>query len=203
LPLPPPESAAGKNMTGPKIDKDREIALSPDGLKERIANLNQELDRTVRFYRRRGRSANWFSLLLVIAGLLASVLIAIGGILFDLSSKFLGTLALVPSVAMLVNSVIQPQARSDWNYAKKDRLNALRRELLYELSDPPCPEEVRRISGEWTLIDSEMNVAWHQSIAINWSALTRFRLSEDPRMESQRRQMPQITRKDEVVLSRK
>jgi hypothetical protein len=152
--------AAGQKDDRSEIDKDREISLSPDALKERIATLNQELDRTVRFYRRRGRSANWLSLLLVVAGLLASVLIAIGGILFDLPSKFLGTLALIPAAAMLINSVIQPQARSDWNYAKKDRLNALRRELLYELSDPPRPEEVRRLSREWTLIDSDMSVAW-------------------------------------------
>jgi hypothetical protein len=124
--------------------------------------------------------------LLVVAGLLASILIAIGGILFDLSSKFLGTLALIPSAAMLINSVMQPQARSDWNYAKKDRLNALRRGLLYELSDPPDPEEVKIISRQWALIDSEMNVAWHQTVAINWSALTNSRLMEDSRVGGQR-----------------
>jgi hypothetical protein len=185
------------------MDEELEIPSSPDGMKERLASLHQELDRTVHFYRRRGRSANWFSLLLVVAGLLASIIIAIGGILFDLSSKFLGTLALVPSAAMLINSVIQPQARSDWNYAKKDRLNALRRELLYELSDPPHPEELKRISREWNIIDSEMNVAWHQTIAIDWSALTRSHLSEGLGMERQQRQTARQIRPLDKGVSRK
>jgi hypothetical protein len=203
LPKGPANLAASQTNGRLKIDHERELALSSGTLKERIAGLNQELGRTVRFYRRRGRSANWLSLFLVVAGLLASILIAIGGILFDVSSRFLGALALIPSAALLINSVIQPQARSNWNHAKKDRLNALRRELLYELSDPPNPEEIKSISRKWSQIDSGMDVAWHQTIAIDWSALTHSRLSEDSGVGTQRQRSRQIQARDEAASHRK
>jgi hypothetical protein len=146
----------------------------PQNLTERIEFLNTELERTTTHYRNLGRRNYGFALLLAVSALIASAAIAIGGILFDASGKVLGVIALVPAIATLIGTVLQPQGRSSWHYKKKDKLNALRRRLLYQLPESPSADNVAAIAKEWDGIDDEMNEAWEKNLSIDLSPITRI-----------------------------
>jgi hypothetical protein len=153
----------------------RQPTKLPTNLIERAQSLNDELDKAIRHYRRLARLNYHFMLFLVWVAILASAAIAIGGILFDASAKLLGVIALVPTIATLINSVYQPQARSNWHYKKRDRLNALRRRLQFELPMEPSADNIAAISNEWTKLDSEMDQLWEKNVTIDWSAITSIR----------------------------
>jgi hypothetical protein len=152
----------------------------PTNLAERAQSLHDELDRAARHYRRVARLNYHFSLLLVWASIVASAAIAIGGILFDASGKVLGVIALVPAIATLINSVYQPQARANWHYKKRDRLNALSRRLRYKLPVDPTADNIAAVSNDWQKLDQEMDELWQKNIAIDWSAISTIRVPRTP-----------------------
>jgi hypothetical protein len=102
--------------------------------------------------------------------LAASISIAVGGIVFDLSARLLGMIALVPTGAMLVNTVYQPHDRARWHYTKRDRLNALRRRIMYELPEQLSGDDVAAVSHDWSTLNAEMDAQWYKSIRINWKS---------------------------------
>lgn len=133
-------------------------------------HLYQELDRTVRFYRRHGRLNKWLSLALASVAILTSFVIAIGGIIFDASGKVLGVIALLPAFVIFLNNVIQPHDRAAWCFQKKDKLNALRRYLLYGCDHTAMDAALIAISSEWSRIDAEMHELSRTALKINWAA---------------------------------
>jgi hypothetical protein len=138
-------------------------------------HLYQELDRTVRFYRRNGRLNKWLSLALASVAILTSFGIAIGGIIFDASGKVLGVVALLPAFVIFLNNVIQPHERAAWCFQKKDKLNALRRYLLYGCDHSAMDAALIAISTEWSRVDAEMHEQSRTALKINWAAFeTKF-----------------------------
>ena len=148
---------------------------SLDALGPMPMHLYQELDRTVRYYLRNGRMNKWLSLALASVAILTSFVIAIGGIIFDASGKVLGVIALLPAFVIFLNNVIQPHERAAWCFQKKDKLNALRRYLLYGCDHNNMEAPLIAISAEWSRIDAEMHEQSRTALKINWAAFeTKF-----------------------------
>jgi hypothetical protein len=148
----------------------------PSSLSERAQSLHDEIAKAAAHYQCMARLNYHFSLALVWLALGASVFIAVGGIAFNVSAKMLGITALVPTIAMLVNTVYQPQSRSRWHYAKRDRLNAMRRRLKYELPERPTADNIAAVSHDWAKLDVEMDDHWHKTIQIDWNAISSLKV---------------------------
>lgn len=121
-------------------------------------------------YKKLARRNYAFAYVLVVATIVSSVTAGIAGLASYLRPLPLGILALTPAACSLIASVLKPQGRANWHYAKAARLRGLYRRVAYEGADPA------KISAEWTALDAEMDKQWEDNLGLDPSLVSRAAL---------------------------
>ena len=151
----------------------------PATLSDRAQSLHGEIVGDVKHYDRQAKFNYCFSLGLAWLALAATICIAVVGIGSILSAFWLGIIALVPTGAMLVDRFYQPHDRARWHYTKRNRLNALRRRLIYEAPEQLSAENVAGVSRDWETLTDVMDDEWYRTIRIDWSFISKAKSAFD------------------------
>ncbi len=109
----------------------------------------------------------------VTAALTASLVAGIGGVFFNMDSKVLGGIALVPGFVAAIATSLKLQARANFHYRKRYILDGLWRRLRYELPDPPDAVKVAAVSSAWTELENTSEDLWEKGFRFSWEGVTK------------------------------
>lgn len=142
----------------------------PKTPEEQIERLYSELSNAVYHYRRLARRSYYFAVFLALLALVASGAAAVTGIVLKTPSEIVGLMALVPGAVAAFAAIMQPQGRANWHYRKKDRLNALRRRLIYGSPSAASSSTIAQVALAWEQINMDMNEEWEKKYTIDLSS---------------------------------
>jgi len=132
----------------------------------RIDKLSVELGESIGQHDRSGRRygtiatvvryvAVGFSSLAVILSLIPSG---------KIDKWMIGMVAAVPGIMALSAQIIKFQQKSNWQCRKAEAEKALRRRLLFEMSEFPTVDDVKAVAAAWDGLDATMQEEWERTI---------------------------------------
>jgi hypothetical protein len=145
--------------------------MSKEEVLQRQTDLAEELARKATRAGVLGKRNHSIVVTMAVLAVCASVAAGLLGLLELLSSKWIGTLALLPAGLTVASSTLKLQAKANWYYESELGLNNLLHRLRYELPDPPSVDNVAAVSEAWRTFATERENIWSRTLTLDWSNL--------------------------------
>jgi hypothetical protein len=119
--------------------------------------------------RYRSRANHWVSMVLMIIALSSSAGAGIGGLTANsIDKRTIGAVALIPASLALIANTMKFDEKAKYHNRKKTALQAIWRQLKFEMPLLPSDDEIAQISGRYSELDSRFNAEWETEFALNW-----------------------------------
>lgn len=149
-------------------------ARTPD---DRIRMLSSDLEKEISSHRLRSSFWGTTTRVLRVVAVLSSAAASFLGIAgFKEYVEFIGVLAAVPVVIAFIGSNLKCYETVQWHTDFSDKLENLKRELLFELPASPSDEQVSNMSLKYRKIFEEMSV---EAKKFGWS----FNITSSPQSQ--------------------
>lgn len=131
-----------------------DVAISAERMR---AELHSESER----FHKYGHQAHHMQILLTTLIVGSSALAAILGLGFNVDSKIVGGIALIPGMCAGAEDKFRLRSRKNWYYRKYDALVALARQLDFA-PKPVTAAQVAKIAEVWTKVELDMSAAYEK-----------------------------------------
>jgi hypothetical protein len=142
-------------------------AETKDVVRRRLDMLMADLAEALARNTRRARANYLASIFFVWGALLASCLAAVAGVFELMSSKLVGSLALIPGIVSVFPTQLKFQERAHWHFRKKDLLQGIMNEARFGLPDPPSLGDIKHLAEKFTTLNLQMGAEWMRDIGSN------------------------------------
>ena len=117
----------------------------------------------------RSRANHWVSMILMMIALSSSAGAGIGGLTANsIDKRMIGAVALIPASLALISNTMKFDEKAKYHNRKKTCLQAIWRQLKFELPLCPSDDDLARISSRYSELDSRFNAEWETEFALNW-----------------------------------
>ena len=167
-------------------NKLRRMQELPPGLRiseeeARKRSLLEDFRKEIGRERRLGRLERFLSGKLLFLAITASGVAGIAGLTNLLSARWVGGIALLPNLLLLYARSFKLEERASWHYRKKNRLEDLRDQILYQMPENPTWDQLAPINKKKHGLNKEMQDEWDTRLSLNWSNIERHHQREPPK----------------------
>jgi hypothetical protein len=136
-------------------------------LSERLRDLANDLEVGCAENRRLAKTCHFWLMVLTGVTIAASAAAGLLGLGFDVDTRIVGAVALIPGIAASILQQFKVPAKTDFHYRKWDALRALQRRLRYEMPEKPKVADVARISAALSRLEADMTLEWQKVVGSN------------------------------------
>lgn len=147
----------------------------------RKRSLLEDFRKEIARERRIARFERFLSGKLLFFAITASGVAGIAGLTNLLSAMWVGGIALLPNLLLLYARSFKLEERASWHYRKKNRLEDLRDQILYQMPENPNLDQLAAINKKKHGLNKEMQDEWETRLSLNWSNIERHHQPEAPK----------------------
>ncbi len=111
------------------------------------------------------------SFILLLLAIVASGMAAILGLGSVLSARWIGVIALLPTLLVLFERSFKFEQRGSWHKRKRNRLEDLRDQLIYQQPATPSLDQIAAINKKKHQLNYQMQQEWDTGLLLNWTAI--------------------------------
>lgn len=137
----------------------------------RRENLLADFTKDIRFSERCTKRYHVTAFLLLLLAITASGVAGILGLTEVLTAKWVGAIALLPPLLVLLERSFKFEGRGRWHKRKKNRLEDLRDQLIYQNPVEPNLDQIAAINKKKHKLNHEMQMEWDEELSLSWAGI--------------------------------